>query len=209
MDKAIQQFKINLSSARQLGVIYQAFVDRVTKAICLDELLRAELVFAVGALDCFIHDLVRIGMAKMFHPGYRKPNAYLNSVVSLGFVERILEATSVADQLTIFEQEIRRVHGHRSFQRADDISQALSLLGLAAVWEEVGTSLGLSPVSVRLQLNLIVDRRNRIVHESDVDPSLGIGEKYPISYPVVSSVVNFVDLVAHRIHAVAKAQIGP
>jgi hypothetical protein len=47
---------------KQLGVIYLAFADKVTEAISLDELLRAELVLAVGALDCYVHDLVRIGM---------------------------------------------------------------------------------------------------------------------------------------------------
>jgi hypothetical protein len=51
MNRAIQQFQTNVQSAKQLGVIYQAFAGKVTQAISLEELLRAEIVLGVSALD--------------------------------------------------------------------------------------------------------------------------------------------------------------
>ena len=207
MNRAIQQFKANLESVNQLGVIYLAFVDKVTEAICLDELLRAELVLAVGALDCYIHDLVRTGMGAAFKAERGEPDAYLNFGVSLDFVKKLRSATSEDDRLSLFEQEIRRLHGFRTFQTAENISQALSHIGIKAIWDKVGNILGMNSADVRTQLNLIVDRRNRIAHESDIDPSLGIGNKYPIDFLLVDSAVGFLDSVVHAVHQTAQAEV--
>lgn len=207
MNRAIQQFEANLESVKQLGVIYLAFVDKITPAIKLDELLRAKLVLAVGTLDCYVHDLVRIGMVSAFKAGKGEPNAYLNFGVSLGFVNKLLSATSENDRPRLFEQEIRRMQGFRTFQTAENISQALSLIGIKAIWDKVGNILGMNSADVRTQLNLIVDRRNRIAHESDVDPSLGIGNKYPIDWPLVDKTVGFLDSVAHAIYQTAQRKV--
>ena len=83
MNRAFQQFEINLQCTKQLGIIYLAFIDKLTKAISLDELLRAEIVLAVSALDCYVHDIVRIGMVAAFKAGKGEPNAYLSFGVSL------------------------------------------------------------------------------------------------------------------------------
>ena len=192
---------------KQLGAIYLAFVDRVTRAISLDELLRAELVLAVGALDCYVHDLARIGMGGFFKAGKGESNAYLNFAVSLDFVKRLLLASSGTEKLSLFEQEIRRLHAHRTFQAAENIAQALSFLGIKAIWDKVGAILGMNSSDVRTRLDLVVDRRNRIVHESDVDPSLGIGNKYPIDFPMVDWAVGFLNSVAHAIHQIAQAEV--
>lgn len=207
MNRAIQQFETNLDSLKQLGVIYLAFVDKVTQAISLDELLRAEFVLAVGALDCYVHDLVRIGMSGFFKAGKGESNAYLNFVVSLDFMKKLLLASSGTDKLNLFEQEIRRLHAYKTFQMAENISQALSFIGIKAIWDKVGPKLGMNSSDVRIQLDLIVDRRNRIVHESDVDPSLGIGDKYPIDFPLVDRAVGFLNSVTHAIHQIALAEV--
>ena len=207
MNRAIQQFETNLESVKQLGAIYLAFVDKVTPAISLDELLRAELVLAVGALDCYVHDLVRIGMGGFFKASKGESNAYLNFAVSLGFMKRLLLASEDTEKLNLFEQEIRRLHAYRTFQTAENIAQALSFIGVQAIWDKVGAILGIHSSDVRTQLDLIVDRRNRIVHESDVDPSLGIGNKYPIDFPLVDETVRFLISVAHAIHQIAQAEV--
>ena len=207
MNRAIQQFETNLNSVKQLGVIYLAFVNKITQAISLDELLRAEFVLAVGALDCYVHDVVRIGMGGLFKAAQREPNAYLNFAVSLDFVKKLLLESSGTEKLSLFEQEIRRLHAYRTFQTAENISQALSFIGIKAIWDKVGTILGMNSSDVRTQLDLIVDRRNRIVHESDVDPSLGIGNKYPIDFLLVDRAVGFLNSVAHAIHQIAQAEV--
>jgi len=202
MNRAIQQFETNIESANQLGLIFQAFSEKVTEAICLDELLRAEIVLAVSALDCYIHDLVRIVMTQAFNSSSSKSNAYLNFGVSIDCMEKILRSSDVADRLPLFDQEIRRLHGFKTFQTDTNISQALSIIGISAVWDKVGGILGESAKDVRTKLNIIIDRRNRIAHEGDIDPALGIGAKYPIDFTTVKQTVDFIESIVHSIQQV-------
>ena len=209
MGDAIRQFEINLSTAKQLGVIHQALVGTAPGALELSELLRAELVLAVSALDCFIHDLVRAGMLRAFRFATPKATALQGFRISLALVDGLLRAGDLASQVALLDQEIRRLHGFQSFQKADRISQAVALLGVQHLWDTVATSLDVSSGHLRRQLDLIVDRRDRIVHESDIDPTLGIGEKYPITHTTVEDAVRFIDTVAHCINDTVKARLVP
>jgi hypothetical protein len=200
MDRAIQQFEVNIQSASQLGIIYAAFEHKVTAVIKLEEVLRAELVLAVSAVDCYIHDIVRIGMTNVFAAAGGESNAFINFSVSLGFAKRIA-AAPLLDRAALVEEEIRRFHGYKTFQNADSISQALAFIGVQAIWDKVGMLLALSPTDVRRRLDIIVDRRNRIAHESDIDPTMGIGTKYPIDYPMIEQAVSFLDRIVRAIHA--------
>jgi hypothetical protein len=207
MNRAIQQFAINLQSAKQLGIIYLAFVDKLTPAISLDELLRAEIVLAVSALDCYIHDIVRMGMLAAFKAGTGEPNAYLRFGVSLEFVKKLLSANTEDEKLIFFEHEIRQLHGFRTFQTADNISQALSFIGIKKIWEKVSAIIGITSADVRTKLDLIIGRRNCIAHESDIDPTLGIGSKYSIDYPLIEKILEFLEIVVGAIHTTAKAEV--
>ena len=207
MKRALQQFEVNLQSARQLGILYSAFAPQVTEAIQLEELLRAEIVLTVSALDCYVHDVVRIGMGHAFNVVAGEPNAFLEFGVSFRFVKGLLAAMSSTDRSALVDQEIRRVHGFKTFQSAEKISQALSLIGLASVWDRVGASLSMTSSDVKTRLNIIIDRRNRIAHEGDIDPAMGIGMKYPIDFTTTKNAVDFVDDVIRAIHAIALAEI--
>ena len=208
MNRALVQFESNLRSTRQLGIIFQAFHGKVTNAISLDELLRAEIVLAVSALDCYVHDVVRIGMVKSFQRMPGETSAYLNFRVSMQFVERLLQTPLPDEGRSLLDQEVRRLHGYRTFQNADNISQALSLIGVAGMWDEVGIVLGMSSADVRTRLGLVVDRRNKIAHEADIDPSTGIASKYPIDFATVREAVAFLEELVKSMHGVICRQIA-
>ena len=206
MNRALQQYEVNIQSARQLGIIYEAFFDKVTEAICLDELLRAELVLAVSALDCYIHDLVRIGMTRAFTATSGEPGAFLNFGVSLGFVKNLLNCVSEPDKLALVDHEIRRLHGFKTFQNADNISQSLSLIGVKGIWDKIGNVIGMPAADAKTRLNIIVDRRNRISHEGDIDPTMGIGVKYPIDFNMARTAIDFLDSIVRSIQGVVLAE---
>ncbi|MDE5122675.1 MAG: hypothetical protein O4965_22525 [Trichodesmium sp. St19_bin1] len=48
----------------------------------------------------------------------------------------------------------------------------------------------------------MVERRNKIAHEADIDPSYNIGERWPIDEDMVNDAVNFIEGVVHSIHQV-------
>jgi hypothetical protein len=207
MNRAIQQFAVNLQSAKQLGVVYLAFADKVTEAISLDELLRAEIVLALSAVDCYVHDVVRIGMSRLFFGVAQEPNAFLNGTISLGCAKRV-HAAQPADRPALVEEEIRRLHGFRTFQSADNISQALALIGIQGIWEKVGGALAMPVADIRRQVDIIVDRRNRIAHEGDIDPTMGVGTKYQIDHAMVAQSVSLLERVTLAIHDVVLVE-GP
>ena len=206
MNRAIVQFTANLESAKHLGIIFEAFSDKVTEAIQLDELLRAEIVFGVSALDCYIHDVVRIGMKKLL-TSVDEPNGFQNFGVSMHFVKGLLQASNPQDRLTLFDQEVRRLHGFKSFQKAENISQGFALIGVRRLWDKAAVEFGIPAADVKTKLNLIVDRRNKIAHEGDIDPTLGVGNKYPIDLAMVSNAIDFIGELVAVIHKIVNSEI--
>jgi hypothetical protein len=62
------------------------------------------------------------------------------------------------------------------------------------LWEHVGIAAGLKPEDIKRELTLIVDRRNKIAHEADVDPTPA-HDRWPIAYTDVERALNFIERV--------------
>jgi hypothetical protein len=50
--------------------------------------------------------------------------------------------------------------------------------------------------------NSIVYRRNKIAHEADIDPTFGLGNRWPIDELMVGDAVNFIEQVVEGIHQI-------
>lgn len=100
------------------------------------------------------------------------------------------------------EDEIRERLGYQSFQQPDKIADAIRLISDKKLWDEVAAKLGKSARDVKQQLSAIVDRRNKIAHKADIDPTFGIGSRWYIDEILVSDAVNFVEQVVESIHQV-------
>lgn len=120
-----------------------------------------------------------------------------------------LPITAVESAITGSEQEVwigesvRERHSWQSFQDPDKIAEAIRLISAVKLWEVVGEELGLSPQDAKTQLKLTVDRRNKIAHEADMDPT-NPGFRWPISASLVKDAVDFIERVAEAIFKVAK-----
>lgn len=55
---------------------------------------------------------------------------------------------------------------------------------------------------VKQQLNSIVDRRNKIAHEADINPTFNIGDRWSIDEKLVDDAVNFLERLVESIHRV-------
>ena len=89
------------------------------------------------------------------------------------------------------ETEIRTNHGFQSFQHPEKIADAVRLFSSVELWKAVGSNLGEDPKVVKTKLLLLVDRRNKIAHEADLDPTFP-GVRSPISPGVVEEAIEFV-----------------
>lgn len=202
MQEAIDQFRANLARVRNFGSIVEELLAQTTSVDDLTDVLRAELVLAVSALDHYIHEVVRIGMLESYRGSRPRTSQFRRFQVSLGSA---LDAVSVADALNDnwINEEIRSRHGFRSFQTPDHIAAAIRLISGVILWSEVAVRMRTSPEEIRETLIGIVDRRNKIAHEADMSPLLSQG-RTPIDREMVTEAVDFLERVAETIHTVIR-----
>lgn len=198
MQAAIDQFRVNIGRVRNFGTMYKILSAQTTQVLDLSDILRAELVMAVSALDQYIHGLVRLGMLEAYSGHRVQTQAFLRFQVALGGALQGISAPTSADWL---EEQIRTRHGYQSFQHPDNIAGAIRLISDAQLWNEVANHLGMTPQDVKQELALIVDRRNKIAHEADMDSSL-LGKRWHIDDVLVDNAINFIEQLAESIYIV-------
>jgi len=115
--------------------------------------------------------------------------------ISSGVLNRLNNASWLED-------EVRERLGYESFQQPDKIANAIRLISDKKLWDEVATKLGRSARDVKQQLSAIVDRRNKIAHEADIDPTFGIGSRWYIDEILVNDAVDFIEQLVEGIHQV-------
>lgn len=199
MQLAIEKFKQNIDRVRHLHGVYQHLSNNVTVAVDLDDLLRAEIVMTVSALDHYIHDLTRMGMIECWNGTRKKTDAFGKFAVRISTIVSPISPTSMLNNL---DNEIRFKHSTLSFQKSDKIADAVRLFTDIKLWEEVSKLLRMPLRDVKIKLDLIADRRNKIVHEADVDPSYP-RQLWPIDAKMVVEMVDYIDSIAFSIQQVS------
>src|SRR5262249_15833163 len=124
MKTALDIFRANLARVRALHALHLNFSGLVAPIIDLSDLLRAEIVLVVSALDHFVHELARVGMMEIWRGARSATPAYLRFSISLNIATRLTGQSGVEGHL---ETEIRTRHGYLSFQQPDDIADAIRL----------------------------------------------------------------------------------
>ncbi|MGB7708399.1 MAG: HEPN domain-containing protein [Microcoleus sp.] len=200
MQPAIDLFGISIARVRDLIAVHNSLKAQTSSVLDLSDMLRAALVLAVSALDYYIHEVVRIGMLEI-HRGQRpEPPAFSRFQISLGNARAAINAGQNIDSW--LEDEIRQRHSYKSFQNPDNIAEAVRLICDKKLWEEVSINMGSPAKDIKQQLSLIVDRRNKIAHEADIDPSYPIGDRWPIDELLVNEAVDFIEQVVESIHKI-------
>ena len=198
MQTAIDQFRWNLQRVRNLGSLHNILSSQTTSALDLSDLLRSEFVMAVSALDLYVHEIVRLGMLECFRGQRPRTNAFNEFRVSLGST---IQVVSTPGSDVWLDDQIRDQHSRRTFQQPDDITSAIRHFSNADLWNQVAIRLQSSQQDVRNHLRLIVDRRNKIAHEADSDPSYGqIGILWPLTSAETDDTVDFIADVVEAVH---------
>lgn len=106
------------------------------------------------------------------------------------------------NNISWLESEIRERLGYQSFQQADKIAEAVRYISNKKLWDEVAIQMAKPKKEIKQQLNSIVDRRNKIAHEADIDPTFNIGDRWNIDELLVSEAVDFIERLVETIHQV-------
>lgn len=208
--REIAAFDRHIERARDLAGIATSLESHLTAAMDLTDMYRAAFVQGVSAFDTFIHAEVRERMLSIFAGTGTKTPAFEKFKVSLSSASVALAtAGNPASGLNWLEAEIREQHSYLSFQQPDKVADAIRLVSDVRLWKELATHLGQGARNgepgdkiLKRRLSLIVDRRNTIVHESDLDPTPPGDTLYPMSRKTAEDALDFLQAIAHGIQAV-------
>ncbi len=198
MLNCITQFRENIDRVRTLGGLYSALDSLTTPLIDGSDILRSQIVLSVSALDHYVHAITRTGMLEIFLGKRRATGAYLKFPVSINI---LMASNSGGSAINLFEEEIRENHSFLSFQQPDKVADAIRLFSSCKLWEKVGATMGITPTDIKTRLKLIVDRRNKIAHEADLDPSFP-GVRWPITPHDADTVSSYISGLCETIHTV-------
>lgn len=195
MQTALNAFDESMRRVSDLHALHQSLAQIVTNALDLSDLLRAEIVLAVSAFDFFVHEVTRLGMLECHDNDREKTDAFRRFRVPL----------EVAAGLNrqVLDNEIREKHGYLSFQHPDKVADAVRLFSRVELWSTVGQEIGMTAKDLKSALTLIIDRRNKIAHEADLDPSYP-GQRWPIDRIQVEYTREIIEKIARAIFKVSR-----
>lgn len=157
-----------------------------------DERLRAEWAARVSALDLYVHELVSDYLVEtvvgLRHPSNGFGRFHLSCALLL---QAPLDKSSFQNAADL---EIRLRLERRTLQLPDEIAESIRWISDIELWNEVVIRLGEPPITkiyaakaLKQRLTQIVNRRNKIVHEADLQPGIP-RVTWPISQDDVLSV---------------------
>ena len=199
MNSARVQFHSNIERVRALGGVGAAVTSLTTAAVDVSDIWRAQIVLIVSALDQFIHELTRLGMIECAKGIRPKTDAFLRFNIPLSAVDLALNGTSY--EVWVGET-VQSKHSWQSFQDPDKLAEAIRLFSPIGLWDRVGNELSMNAKDVKTRLKLIVDRRNQIAHEADLDPA-NPGFRWPINEPQVNYTIDFIEQLGEAIFKVS------
>lgn len=196
--KPITYFESVWARCEELSAMHAYLANQLTTALNPDELLRAEWVARVSALDLYVHELVSQGMLETFE-GKRLPSAaFLRFQISNEVLLRIHATTLIDTASSAFDLEVRSRLGLATYQDPEKIAEGIRLISDVPLWNRIASKLGATPATVDKEakvvkrgLSLIVERRNKIAHEGDLQPSVP-RTPWPITQADLQYVASFI-----------------
>src|SRR6266702_7263913 len=130
MYSSLSSFRGNIASVRDLATLYDYLCANLKTPMTFDDLLRFQIVYSVSALDKLIHDIIRIGMLRIFVGKRPVTNKYLSERISMSAYAN-LSAATIPPKEFYFEQEIISKLGTITYQSPENIAD-----GLSYIWDE-------------------------------------------------------------------------
>ncbi|MDP3878243.1 MAG: HEPN domain-containing protein [Methylobacter sp.] len=203
MQRAIEKFRQNIKSVKELDSIFGLItINYPLLEEQAQEILRAEIVLSVSALDCFIHDLIKQGMVETYQDNRTPSSQFSTYQIPVKFLKLIEKSDRLDDKLAYLENAIKENNSKDSYQSPKGIEYALQLINITSLWKKVASLMNLKAEDIKGELSLIVDRRNKIAHEADYDALTG--SKYPIDRQNINDVIQFIENFCESIYKIAQ-----
>lgn len=218
MNNAYINFSKEVEHIKNFGCIYdQIILEYPLLKKELDDMLRAQVVNIVSAMDCYIHEVVKVGIINTYLGKRTITSKCKNIPITLGNIFDIISIENEYKRgtpdyevniISCLDVLLKQMFKSMSFQSVEKIKDALSY-----IWNEdhkmqsivnsidydlKGDSKQKKIEYLEQKLKLIVTRRNQIVHEADWDYVNNC--KYIITKEEVDDIILFVEKFVGTIH---------
>lgn len=178
----------------------------------LDDLLRASLALGVSALDRYLHERVVKKIVKSLRSSELRSaqeKLTIPATLAVRMTEDWKKASKAqklirpANQLRMSLQEALHL---RTFQSWREIEEAFELIGVTGITGTLQAAYGIGNIKpIKVQLNALVQRRHRIVHEGDLvrHKRAGHSRVNPVKRKYVADSLDFVDSLVGHLDAIA------
>jgi hypothetical protein len=159
----ISRFESSILQVDELLVIHTYLMSAPNKQVS-DNLLRACITMMVSTIDTFVNELIINSIM------YELRESRL--VFDLKKIKIDIGIASEADIEVRYRNILiclRRQYSKETFQSSRQIENGLSAIGIQKIWKNISDSMMLSGEDIKKKLDLLVYRRNQIVHEGDLD----------------------------------------
>jgi hypothetical protein len=190
------------------GALHAYIVKNAASVLDPAELLRAEWAMRVSALDLYVHELVSQRLLEIFQGARPICPGYLKIQISNDTLMRIHAngRSNVSD--AAFDLEMRTRLSRVTFQAPDEIADGIRMISAVEIWTEIAKHHGAAGIQIKAyagalkaDLSQIVNRRHKIVHEGDLQPTVPRAP-WPITRPdvdhvkaVILRIVNGIDVI--------------
>ncbi|SRR6266851_5348295 len=160
-------FEGDIARARDLVGLGQAIGNMTNGIVDATDLYRAALVQGVAAWDRYMHGVV-LDRAVEIMLGRLAAGAQSKIGLPIGAVAVLMNAPNAATRELSARSYFAERLARETYQRPDDVSAALAMVGVRAIWSTAFPN----AEQAKIALGVIVDRRNKIVHQCDYDPAV-------------------------------------
>jgi hypothetical protein len=161
------EFSCDIARARDLVGLGQAIGNMTNGLVDATDLYRAALVQGVAAWDRYMHGVV-LDRAVQIMLGSLAAGAPSKVGLPLDAIAVLMNAPNPAARELAARSYFAERIAKETYQRPDDVAAALAMVGVKAIWSTAFPDAG----QAKIALGVVIDRRNRIVHQCDYDPVL-------------------------------------
>jgi hypothetical protein len=201
---AYNNFIRNISSIDDLNSIYQNVITNIPEfKDQASEILRASIVLSISALDNYMHEFYRNEIVEGYLGVGNFEIKFDSLLISIQGMRQLDAAPSLDAKRNYLIQEMRKIQKTDSYQSPKSIEYIFNNLNIKNIWTQLETIgiQGLSASDIKSELSNIIDRRNKISHESDWD--LINEKKFPIDLGMSISTVNFIKSLVYGINNIS------
>jgi len=182
---ALKTFQACIDRCQHMLELYNWLEINTSGALYKDDLLRSCYVLGVSGLDSLFVELCTNRFLRICEGEIPKTGSFAKIKLD---AQSVLEGRHCSE---ILKESYYKTIIHRSYQHPEQIRKYVKEIYDGDFWKDVAREMGYYKKDVEGILENIVERRNRIAHAGDVDPTYGFVRSYNINADETKQAVDF------------------